>query len=224
MSVLAGEGRVPILFGSWVLPLPPNRPAYLARPDVAGEHPTLVIAHGEEGLTSGTKALARRVARHGYAVIVPDLTRGGVESGDSFEWSVSDLADGVESARMPGTAWASGARVAVLGIGAGGVAASIVAIDDHTLALVLLDAGLDAALLSPFEGALLVLHGTEAMPVDELRHMQADVGHGEWILYHGAGSRFAFDDAPGFDQAAAADADSRIIELLDRCLGAVAVA
>lgn len=220
MAVLKGEGRVPIIYGELPLPVPPNRSAYIARPDVEGEHPTVVLAHGGAGITPGTKALARYLARHGYAVMVPDLTRGASSDGDGFEWAVSDLASGVDSAAIPGTAWASEFRLAIVGVGVGGVVASIVAVDTEVGALVLAGAVLDVELLSKFDGALLVLHGADddLAPAAEVRDWQQSVGRGEWIIYSGVGAGFLEEGSEGFDEAAATDAEGRIITFLDRLL------
>ena len=219
MAVLKGEGRVPMIFGTSALPVQPNRNAYIARPDVAGEHPTVIIAHDQSGITPGIKAIARHLARYGYSVIVPDLDRGSASDGDGFEWAVSDLADGVESARTPGIGWASETRIAVFGIGVGGVPASIVAADSEVGALVLVGAALEAELLSAFGGALLVLQGTddELAPADEVRDLQKSLGRGEWILYPEVGSGFLDESAEGFDAAASADALGRITGFLDQC-------
>jgi carboxymethylenebutenolidase len=213
---------VPILFESWALPVPPNRSAYIARPGVAGEHPTVVIGHDESGITPGLKAVARHLARYGYSAILPDLVRP-TTSTDGFEWTVSDLADAVDSARIPGTDWASQSRIAVLGLGAGGVAASIVAADEAVSALVLVGAALDHDLLTAFDGRLLVLHGIddEMAPAGEVRDLQESVGRGEWVLYSGVGAGFLDEGSPGFNAAAATDALERTVAFLDDSLRSV---
>ena len=221
MAVLKGEGRVPMIFGTAALPVPPNRTAYIARPDVEGEHPSVIVAHDQTGVTPGVKVIARHFARYGYSAIVPDLNRGSMSDGDGFEWAVSDLADGVESVRIPGTGWAAESRIAVLGIGVGGVPASIVAAESEVGCLVLVGAALEAELLSAFGGALLVLQGAddELAPADEVRDLQKSLGRGEWILYPGVGSGFLDESAEGFDAVVSADALSRIIGFLDQCFG-----
>ncbi len=220
MSVLEGEGRVPILFGSGRLPLPPHHAAYIARPDVEGEHPTVIIAHDSEGVTPGIKALARHVSRHGYSVLVPDMTRGAQPDSAMFEWDVGDLAAGVRSARTPGTEWASPQRIALVGLGAGGLAAAVVAAEAEAAGLVLVGASLESELLTRYSGAVLVLHGVDddLVPGDEVREVRTEVGRGEWILYGGVGSGFIDEGSPGFDQASAADARERMIAFFDRLL------
>jgi dienelactone hydrolase len=221
MAVLKGEGRVSILFGSWALPVPPNRSAYIARPDESGTHPTVVVAHDESGITPGVKAIARHLARYGYSVIVPDLSRGQ-QAADGFEWVVSDVADAVDSTRIPGVEWASDVQLMVLGIGTGAVPAAIVAIEEELSDLVLVDGSLDADLLQSFGGALTVLQGgsDERVTPDELKELHSAMGRGEWIVYPSAGEGFFDEGAPGFDSGAAADALIRVVAIADRLSGA----
>ena len=221
MAVLKGEGRFPMIFGTATLPVPPNRTAYIARPDVEGEHPTVIIAHDQSGVSPGVKVIARYFARHGYSAIVPDLTRGSPSDDDGFEWTVSDLADGVESARIPGTEWASESRIALVGIGVGGVPASIVAVESEVGCLVLVGAALEADLLAAFGGALLVLQGAddELAPSDEIRDLQQSLDRGEWILYPAVGSGFLDESSESFDAAVSADALSRITGFFDQYFG-----
>jgi dienelactone hydrolase len=223
MAVLKGEGRVPILFGSWALPVPPNRSAYIARPDESGSHATIVIAHDEAGITPGVKAIARHLARYGYSVIVPDLSRGQRQP-EGFEWAVSDVADAVDSTRIPGVDWASDVLLLVLGIGAGAVPAAIVAIDEGLTDLVLVDGSLDADLLGSFHGELTVLHGgdDDRISADELRELHEAAGRGEWIIYPAIGRGFFDEGDPGFDPGAAADALERVVAVADRMSGVAA--
>ena len=77
MSVLKGEGTHPILFGSTSIAVGTRiQGGYLARPDLTGEWPTIVVVASEWGVTSSTKDLCRKMARRGFAAIAPDLYRG----------------------------------------------------------------------------------------------------------------------------------------------------
>ncbi len=77
MSVLKGEGKVPILFGSTSIAVgTQTHQGYLARPDLTGEWPTIVVVASEWGVTSSIKDVCRRLARHGFALVAPDLYRG----------------------------------------------------------------------------------------------------------------------------------------------------
>lgn len=77
MSVLKGEGKVPILFGSTSISVGSlTHGAYLARPDLEGEWPTIVVVPSAWGVTGAMKYLTRRLARQGFAAICPDLFSG----------------------------------------------------------------------------------------------------------------------------------------------------
>lgn len=77
MSVLKGEGKVPILFGSTSIAVGTlTHRGYLARPGLAGEWPTIIVVPSEWGVTSAMKDVCRRLARHGFAAVAVDLHRG----------------------------------------------------------------------------------------------------------------------------------------------------
>ncbi len=77
MSVLKGEGTHPILFQTSSIPVRTlTHTAYIARPDVAGEWPTIMVIGGAKGLSSPIRDLCRRLARHGLAAVAPDLYGG----------------------------------------------------------------------------------------------------------------------------------------------------
>lgn len=77
MSVLKGEGKVPILFASTSISVGSlTHGAYLARPDLEGEWPTIVVVPSAWGVTGAMKDLTRRLARQGFAAICPDLFAG----------------------------------------------------------------------------------------------------------------------------------------------------
>ena len=69
MSVLKGEGKVPILFGSTSIAVGTlTHRGYLARPGLAGEWPTIIVVPSEWGVTSAMKDVCRRLARHETAL------------------------------------------------------------------------------------------------------------------------------------------------------------
>ena len=100
MSVLKGEGKYPILFGSTSIAAGTmTSTGYLARPDLTGEWPTIVVAASEWGVTSAIKDLCRRLARHGFAVIAPDLARGRAPRRDVDAETAADAARAIPAAR-----------------------------------------------------------------------------------------------------------------------------
>lgn len=223
MSVIEGEGSFPILFGSLPLPIPPNRSAYLARPDLGGSFPTVVIAHGEAGVGPGVKALSRFLARHGFAVMAPELSREPAGDG-GYEWTVSDLADAVAAARTPGTGWASGSRIALLGIGGGAMVAAIVAVEENVPALVLVGPYAVDVSLEGYRGRLLALTPLDPPPRERLAAARTKAGRGRWVGYPGAAAGFLDEGAPGYDPAAASDALQRIISFLEEGFGSAQAA
>jgi carboxymethylenebutenolidase len=81
VSVLKGEGKVPILFGSASISVRSlTHTAYLARPDLAGEWPTIIVIPSAWGVTGTMKDMTRRLARWGFAAICPDLYAGNAPS------------------------------------------------------------------------------------------------------------------------------------------------
>lgn len=142
MSVLKGEGKVPILFGSSSIAAGSViHRGYLARPDLTGEWPTIIVLAGAWGLTSSVKDICRRLARQGFAVVAPDCYVGSAPapSTDADEARLAALRvparrtaaiieDIVEFIRNPAGYWSNaedGYGVLALGSGARpGVAAA----------------------------------------------------------------------------------------------------
>lgn len=74
MSVLKHEGTHPILFETASVPMRTvTHTVYRAMPDLRGVWPTLMVVGGAKGLSSPIKDLCRRLARHGFAALAPDL-------------------------------------------------------------------------------------------------------------------------------------------------------
>lgn len=241
MTVLKGEGKYPILYASTRLPIGRNLAAYIARPDLAGAHPTVIVAHPGSGISSHTKGLCRHLARHGFAVICPNLFRGSrpppdAASGDAALGEIparrlrSDLLDAIETADAPGTGWADPSRLGLLGVGAGAGAA--VAAAPHLRALSAL------ALAAPpppdpdgtwvLDGlagvrvpVLVVAGGADgAVPAERLAAVRRGAPSSQWVVYREMGPGFLDESAPDYDPAAAADGLNRLVAFLERGLAA----
>ena len=90
MSVLKGEGTYPILFDTTSIPIRAlTHTAYVARPDRAGDWPTAMVVGGSKGLSSPIRDLCRRLARHGFATVAPDLYSGRKVPEDPAEASLA---------------------------------------------------------------------------------------------------------------------------------------
>ena len=202
MSVIAGEGRVPILYGGHAIPVAPYRSAYLARPDAVDRHPGVALTDSVDP-TPPMKTLARHLARYGYAAVVPPGTK-------------VDLAAAVDAFGGAWGDWSRADRRAVLGIGAGAVSAAEVA-TERSIPLVLLSPSL-AGLVVPVNAPVLVL-SAEATSAN-----RGPAATGRWVVYRGLGAGFWDDASADYSLAAATDALSRLVGFLDRHLGVDAAA
>jgi carboxymethylenebutenolidase len=240
MTVLKGEGTHSILYGSTRLPLGRNLDAYISRPDAAGSHPTLILAHGAAGITSHLKGVCRRFSRHGFAVICPDLYRGDLPVREPGELAAFpdrrlrvDLDDAFETVAAEGTEWADHRRLVVIGCGEGARAAALTAptlprvravafaspvlvderaCDDHTTFVDALEA---------VRAPILAVTGAEdeLAPADLIAAARAKAPHSEWVRYRDAGTGFLDESAPGYEVEAAADALGRMIGFAAESVG-----
>lgn len=196
MALIKGEGTHQILYGGADIfsGLRHNR-GYLSRPDHTGSFPTVLLLHGVDGISSSVKSLARRLARHGLAVVGPDLYRGAFSRGAADQpWPsaariASDLSDTRHWIASTDTPWMRSGPVGVLALDrAAGPALAFA--DDPEVADGLV-------LISPiFEGAppnsrvpLLGFYGKddETVPAAGRLAVQSALNHGEWVLYGDAG-------------------------------------
>lgn len=230
MTVLKGEGRVPILFGSASIAVgSKTHRGYLARPDLAGEWPTVVVVPSVWGVTSSAKDLCRRLARRGLAAVAPDVHRGGApaqqaERAEALQAASAlpvararaDLRDIVRFIVNPAGFWSSAEHgFGVLGIGWGGTLAVDLAVADGAHAVGLVSAPLDEAVahgLGTFSGGVLGLYGRadEVVPIDGVLTARGDLPHAEIVVYEDAGHDFLDDLRDGFDEPAARDAVERL--------------
>ncbi len=196
MSVIEGEGRVETLYGTYPRPQPPHDPLYLTRPDVIGRFGALVISHDQPGPSSTIKALARHIARQGFAVVVADP---------------DDVPDAVEALEGAWAEWARG-PISHLGIGDGGSAA--VAAAEGDAPLLLLDVDLDHLDALGGSGPLLVVTTDADAPA---KH--EEIGRGVWAVYRDRVPGFWDDGSPDFSFADSIDVLERLVGFLERHLG-----
>ena len=234
MSVIKGEGSVPILFGTRsVTAGAVTHETYLARPDLSGEWPTVVIVPSGWGLTSSIKDVARRLARHGVAAIVVDVYRGAPPSRAAEPSEVREalvrataagasraVADVIGYVRNSAGFWSNAEDgLAVLGVGDGGSLAIDAALAaDSALVLVasMLSPDRAAALTEPFLG--IVGRDDEVVSDDDIAAARAAAPHGEWVIYDGVGQDFLDDHRDGFDLNAYEDAVERIAAFCEKHL------
>jgi carboxymethylenebutenolidase len=237
VSVLKGEGKVPILFGSTSINAGTRtRGAYLARPDLTGEWPTIVLVPDAWGVTSNVKALCRKLARQGFAVVAPDFHRDappapGVPLDEAREALAEVpagevalvLTDIVDFITNVAGFWSSAEHgFGVLGVGAGATVAAGLAVRSRAAAFGVLSGELlePAVELDGYVGAVLGLYGKEddVVDLDVVSTIRDVVPQTELVLYGGVGHDFADDYQDGFDYDAAEDAAERLSGFFEKHL------
>lgn len=236
MSVLPGEGTHVILYGSTRIAARTQiHNGYLARPDLVGAYPTIVVVPDAAGVTSGVKDLARRLARHGLAVLALDLYRGdGPARGDAAAAmaaydslpdgrAISDLGDIYRNLAAPGTEWADASALGLLGIGVGGRLAILSAVNNDAIAAVAVayaplmnDEGRStqaSEVIAQLSVPLLGLQGKLDEVVEESQAVEARslLPRSEWAFYPAGGHGFLDVSGDGYDEAITADAVERLV-------------
>ena len=242
MSVLKGEGKVEILFGSTSIAVGSRvHGGYLARPDLTGEWPTIVLVSPVWGVTSSVKDVCRRIARQGFAVVAPDLYRGKAPSRRISRSEAQAAADAISPARAdrdladivsyitnPAGYWSSAERgFGILGIGGGGPVAIRAAVAYSAAALALCYSPLrpeDVAHLLRYRGAALGLYGRgdELVPPEQPSEARQRVSRLQLVLYGDARHDFLDDYGATYDGSVAGDAVERLTEFFAAHLPAAA--
>jgi len=199
MTVLEGEGRVPILYGIQALPTPPYRSVYLSRPDLDGRYAPVIIVHGTDGVTPSAKSACRRLARYGYPAVAGEI-------GD-YEAAVAALEHDWED-------WTSD-RLAVVGIGDGIPHAQALARHGAVLILIGGVGAVDLEALGSPPGPILGLLAGES---EAVKNLHKAAGRGQWVRYRDVGPGFHDENSEDFQVASAKDAYERVIGFLDRHL------
>ena len=233
MSVLKGEGKVPILFGGkTVASGAVTHETYLARPDLTGEWPTIVVVPSAWGVTSSAKDLARRLARQGLAAVVVDVFRGsppdraaapeeaaavfGAVPGDRIRRDLTDVINYVENRAG---FWSNAEDgYAIMGIGGGGFHAA--AASSFTGAALVLAASPVPEHLSLVTSPILGLFARDdsTIPIDDVMAARSAVPHSEWVLYDNVGEHLLDDYLDGFAYEAYQDAVERIAAFCEKNL------
>ena len=231
MAVLAHEGSEKIMYDVTAIPLGASTvDGYLARPDLLGSAPCVVVLHGDRGPLPYERALCRTLARHGYAAIAPDLFRGGRFSPEGLPLSdaraLTDIGEVIEFLDSEDTPWADPTSVVLLGYDAGGRLALSYASRNGSVGGVVTISGPLAAVsnrslaardeVGRINGAVLGLYGAEdqGVSLEDIDAAQGLTNNGTWIVYESAGHGFIDSGSEEFDAGAEADALQRILSLL----------
>ena len=135
VAVLPHEGTFSIMYGSQTIPVgAAYRPGYISRPDEAGRFPVVVLVPGLEGLGSAEKALCRKLARNGLAVVAVEIFPAndpgealGAYQETSDRQVLLTLQETVEYVQSDDIFWALSEKVGLLGFDVGGRPAIVAA-------------------------------------------------------------------------------------------------
>ena len=229
-----------MIYGDLAVPVGSGyQPAYLARPDQAGQWPVVLISPDLDGLGAHEKYVAGRLARKGLAVLAVDLY--GKPKPDGSLAAYNALTDKGAMRVLDETQqflssedidWAHSDRIGVLGLDVGGRFALITAAHRAWVAASALaytpltgDEERDfpvAEMLNHLATPVLGLYGSDdelisAATVDEA---QARNTSGQWLLYQGADHGFLDEVGPNFDGASFEDAIVRLASFFQEHLPA----
>lgn len=245
MATLPHEGTHSVMYGNLAVSVGSGyRRGYLARPDQAGRFPTVILTPDLDGIGSHEKHVARRLARHGVAVLVVDLYLD--PPGDRAEAlaaynAISDnqamrtIDEAYDYLRSDDIPWARTERVGLLGLDVGGRFSLIDAAHRPWV-------GAAAVVGTPLTGdesrtfpvadvlahlpvPVLGLYGADDELIDRETVDEAQNRNvtGQWLLYEGAGHAFLDEVGPDFDEASSEDAIARLVEFFTTNLPAADV-
>ena len=221
MALLEGEGTHQILYG-WAdifSGLHHNR-GYLARPDHAGSFPSVLVVHDADGLTSSVKSVARRLARHGLAAVVPGLLEGDESAAWSDASAALDLSDAVQWMASLDTPWVQPGGIGVLALGRGAPAAIRFSLEQSGVAGLALVGPVPDPGLAEVSLPMVGFYGKddEVVGADDREAARLDAKHAEWVLYGGAGHRLLNESATDYRWEVAEDVLERLVGFFRRLL------
>ena len=221
MALMKGEGTHQILYGGADIfsGIRHNR-GYLARPDHAGEFPTVLLVHGAAGITASVKSVARRLARHGLGVVGPDLFRGtGRLRLPAPPWPgpaevASDLSDAIQWMASPDTPWVRPGPVGVLALDRAASASLRLSVDRDGIGSIALVSPVFDDPIPASSIPVLGLTGKDdpELPPDVRETAQERLGHGEWVLYGGIGHDLLDEAAADYRWDVAEDVIARTVK------------
>ena len=207
-------------------------PAFWAHPQLGGPFPGVVLLHDSRGLTASVRNYARRLAEHGFYVVVPDLIGEHASETDRRRGAWRSVSAAI--AALKSHHHCSG-KLGLLGWQSGGVLALHVAgTRDDLQAVVTIDGlpgpGAEDELpmddLTAIPGAVLAVF---ARPSSAGWHEKLDVlvaalgrlrGHWSILRYADSPVGFYDDTSAEFDAELAFDVWQHILRFLNECLEA----
>ncbi|MGQ0849281.1 MAG: dienelactone hydrolase family protein [Actinomycetota bacterium] len=238
MAVLPHEGTFSILYGTQPVPVGTGyQPGYLARPDEAGKFPVVLLLPGLAGLRSAEKDLCRRLARNGFGCLGIELYGGngaGSTAASYAETTDEECLIGTDESfdylQSDDVFWAIRETCGIIGVDVGGRFALIAAATRPWVGAVAVastpltgDEGRRhqvANFLSHLPTPVLGLYGEadNLIANETIDEAQDRNAHGQWLLYSGAKHDFLDDGHIDYDAGAAADAQTRLVNLFRTAL------
>lgn len=175
-----------------------SHPGYLARPDLRGEWPTVLVAGPTGEASSSVNAICRHLARNAMAAVAP--AAGGVDAFVGFitnpagDWSNAEYGFGV------------------LGLGDGcGDAVRLAASSELVASLALIAPTIDDELVAALRAVDVPILGCGGRDsLDGLDSARSAAPHAEWVVYDGVDPEYWDVSAEGYSPAAADDTEERV--------------
>lgn len=234
VAVLPHEGTYSVMYAPLAVSVGAGyRRGYLARPDQAGRFPTVILTPDLDGLGAHEKHVARRLARHGVAVLAVDLYVEPPADRDQALVAYHRLTDGeamrtidetFDYLRSEDIDWAQTDRLGLLGLDVGGRFSLISAAHRSWV-------GAAAAVSTPLTGdeerqfqvadllehiavPVLGLYGAEGdlVDVESVDEAQNRNSTGQWLLYDDAGHAFLDEVGDDYHEASSEEALARLAE------------
>jgi carboxymethylenebutenolidase len=200
-------------------------PYFLARPDGDQRGPGIVVIHEGNGISAQLLRVCQRLAHEGYAAIAPDLffRIGGTEARNVValmasltpEQTAADIGEAIAVLRREGAT-----AVGVIGFCMGGFQAYRTALSSPgcDAAVGFYGARIAAELGEPRCPTLLLFGGDdEYIPTADIEAVVAH--HPDTVVYPAAHHGFMRDRSDSYDEAAATDGWSRMLDFLSIHIG-----
>lgn len=219
MTVLTGEGTTEIIYGSTSIPAGAmTHGGYLARPDLDGEWPTVLIFGPEPTPTSAIKGMCRSLARHAIAALAPDLTPSHATNRQiamSVAAFVTNKSGSWSNARFGYGSVAFGPGIHD--------AAALASSDGRALAVASVGSTLSGGVpddLAIADIPVLFIGSRADDSVDIVRSLEAqdDLPQTSYALYSDAETHWWDIEAPGYDEKRALDTIDRVVRFFSEQL------
>jgi pimeloyl-ACP methyl ester carboxylesterase len=212
VTVLRGEGTTEIIYGTASIPAGPvTLGGYIARPDLDGEWPTVLVFGPEPTPTSAVKAMCRRIARHALVAVAPDMT-GNHSTNRQIALSVAGFVSNKDGG------WSNAQHgYGVIALGAGiHDAAALAADDGRVLCVAMVGSTLDDAVTDDLAGADVPVlfvgsRDDDTVDIDGSIDASHEVPRTAYAIYNDVGSRWWDIESAGWDEEKAFDTFDRLV-------------